>query len=53
MIVMRAFMFLLAGLCGAGAIGLTLFCVWVLYDARANDHNVYVDPLYSASTHHR
>jgi hypothetical protein len=46
---MRAIIGSLGLLCGAGAIGLTLFCVWMLYEARANDHNVYVPPEFGAS----
>lgn len=34
-------------LCGLGAVLLTVFFAWVLYEARANDHNDYNPPHYA------
>jgi hypothetical protein len=46
---MRVFVRFVGLLCGAGAIVLTIFCVSVLYHARADDRNVYQTPYYHAT----
>ena len=39
----------IAVLSGLGALLLTVFLAWVLYESRANDLSVYPDPHYAAS----